>query len=124
MVEEQSVQTSNRAIEMLQGALTQKYVAQQIGVNIPTIRHWWLCFLGHSLENKRSRGRKTSVPMPAKLINTKSTRKKHQSTRSISQDFEIQRIFYLVQHRIPLFARYPSRQAIYTLAATQIDGET
>ena len=27
--------------------------AQQIGVNIRTIRLWWLCFLdGHSLENK------------------------------------------------------------------------
>ena len=86
MVKEQTVQTRNLAIGMLQCGLTQQKVAKQIGVNIRTVRRWWLSFLeGHSLENKRGHGRKTSVPMPAKLVFTKSTKKRHQSTRSISR---------------------------------------
>ena len=86
MVKEHTIQTRNRSIGMLQGGLMQKQVAQRIVVNIRTIRRWWTCFLsGSSLKNKSGRGRKMSIPMPAKLVIIKSTQKKHQSTRYFSQ---------------------------------------
>ena len=89
MVREYSVSLRSRAVGMLQGGLTQKSVASQLYVNIRTIRRWWRLFQNEdSLENKNGRGRKLSVPKPAKIIISKSIGKKRHSVRKLSRNLK------------------------------------
>ena len=86
MVKEQSVHNRIRAVGMLEGGLTQENVSKRMGVNIRTVRRWWSCHKrGKVLENKRGRGRKSSIPKVDKLVMAKETGKQHQSTRYISR---------------------------------------
>ena len=86
MVKEVSLAMRNRAVGMLKGGMTQRQVADDIGVTVRTIRGWWLRYKkGDSLKNRIGRGRKTVIGRIPKIVLAKNVGKRQISTRKLSQ---------------------------------------
>ena len=89
MVKEATLAVRIRAVSMIEAGISIHKVAKVVGVAIRTIRRWLLrSKAGESLQNKRGRGRKTSVTMVPKVVIAKTIGKKMKSTRKISQNLK------------------------------------
>ena len=86
MVKEATLTTRIRAVSLIEAGILIHEVAKVVGVSVRTIRRWLLrSKAGESLQNRRGRGRKTSVTMVPKVVIAKTIGKKLKSTRCISQ---------------------------------------
>lgn len=86
MVKEHSLSTRYRAVGMVNGGMTQGQVAEELGVGVRTIKRWMARDRqGEALENRKGRGRKTSISRVAKIVLAKSVLKRHQSTRKLAR---------------------------------------
>ena len=72
--------TRYRAVGLANGGLTQVQVAKELKIEPRTLKCW-----GKTLENRKSRGRKTAVSRGTKIVVTKSALKPHQSTGKLAQ---------------------------------------
>ena len=89
MVKEATLASRIRAVSMIEAGLSIHKVAKVVGVAVRTIRRWLVrSKSGMSLQNKRGRGRKTSVTMVPKVVIAKTIGKRMKSTRKISQNLK------------------------------------
>ena len=86
MVKEHSLSTRYRAVGMVNGGMTQGQVAEELGVGVRTIKRWMARDRQEeALENRKGRGRETSISRVAKIVLAKSALKRHQSTRKLAR---------------------------------------
>ena len=64
MVKEATLTTRTRAVSLIEAGILIHEVAKVVGVSVRTIQRWLLrSKAGESLQNRKGRGRKTSVTM-------------------------------------------------------------
>lgn len=86
MAKEYDIEVRSKAVGMLMAGKAQKEVAEELGVNIRTLKRWWaLHKAGKSLGNKPGRGRKSTVSKIAKIVIAKSVGKRRQSARKLAK---------------------------------------
>ena len=86
---QQNIEARGRAVGMLEAGLSQKKVAQQMGVAVRTVRRWWTQFQATGdLKKGKSTGRPPVLRRIQKIVIAKSVGKKRQSLRKLSTKFK------------------------------------
>ena len=80
-----SLSLKNKAVGMMEAGISPVQVSRTLGMSTRTLRLWKeRVRAGKSLEIKPGRGRKTAVTREAKIVISKSLKKRGQSTRKLA----------------------------------------
>lgn len=78
-----------RAVGMLEGGMSQKKVADSVGISVRTLKRWWKQYRSTgNLQKGKSTGRPPVLKRIQKIVISKSVGKKRQSVRKMAAKFE------------------------------------